>query len=665
MSMIQLSVVAFLISTLLLILFFTKKTIKTLETTIYGNMLIVNFLFSLFSIIIIIYALSGGDNTYIGLLQKVYLSLMVFLSFLILIYNFSIIGVTTKKFNSILFSINFLGMLSIVITEMNVINTGTVLDGYGLSYNISIALTIIYFLLITATTIIIFIKNQDKFKKDIPFIILIIMFVFGLTLRHYYPSLIFETFLFAFMLLIMYFTIENPDLKMLNELELAKENTDRANEAKTEFLSNMSHEIRTPLNAIVGFSNSILEDKTLSDAKAEAKDIIMASNNLLEIVNGILDISKIEAGKMEIVETEYKLLEVLNNITKLIIPRIGEKPIKLKTNFSKDIPTILYGDMSKVREIITNLLTNAVKYTEKGIIELSIQCINTKNKCKLIISVEDTGRGIKQDKIDKLFTKFNRLEEDKNTTLEGTGLGLAITKKLVEMLGGKIVVQSKYGSGSKFTVYLEQKIIKMIEEKQPIKETKTTEQTNYSNKKILIVDDNMLNIKVASRILKNYQITPDTVLSGQECLDKVKEITYDLIFMDDMMPNMSGPETLKILKDALPATDEDYKTEFLDYIISVKVVKDFNEAIEHIRKYSTGHSECIITQNYANAEKFVNEIDSAALYINASTRFTDGGEFGMGAEIGISTGKLHARGPMGIKDLTTVKYVVRGNGQIR
>ena len=518
-------------------------------------MLIVNFLFSLFSIIIIIYALSGGDNTYIGLLQKVYLSLMVFLSFLILIYNFSIIGVTTKKFNSILFSINFLGMLSIVITEMNVINTGTVLDGYGLSYNISIALTIIYFLLITATTIIIFIKNQDKFKKDIPFIILIIMFVFGLTLRHYYPSLIFETFLFAFMLLIMYFTIENPDLKMLNELELAKENTDRANEAKTEFLSNMSHEIRTPLNAIVGFSNSILEDKTLSDAKAEAKDIIMASNNLLEIVNGILDISKIEAGKMEIVETEYKLLEVLNNITKLIIPRIGEKPIKLKTNFSKDIPTILYGDMSKVREIITNLLTNAVKYTEKGIIELSIQCINTKNKCKLIISVEDTGRGIKQDKIDKLFTKFNRLEEDKNTTLEGTGLGLAITKKLVEMLGGKIVVQSKYGSGSKFTVYLEQKIIKMIEEKQPIKETKTTEQTNYSNKKILIVDDNMLNIKVASRILKNYQITPDTVLSGQECLDKVKEITYDLIFMDDMMPNMSGPETLKILKK-----DKNFKT---------------------------------------------------------------------------------------------------------
>ena len=555
MSMIQLSVVAFLISTLLLILFFTKKTIKTLETTIYGNMLIVNFLFSLFSIIIIIYALSGGDNTYIGLLQKVYLSLMVFLSFLILIYNFSIIGVTTKKFNSILFSINFLGMLSIVITEMNVINTGTVLDGYGLSYNISIALTIIYFLLITATTIIIFIKNQDKFKKDIPFIILIIMFVFGLTLRHYYPSLIFETFLFAFMLLIMYFTIENPDLKMLNELELAKENTDRANEAKTEFLSNMSHEIRTPLNAIVGFSNSILEDKTLSDAKAEAKDIIMASNNLLEIVNGILDISKIEAGKMEIVETEYKLLEVLNNITKLIIPRIGEKPIKLKTNFSKDIPAILYGDMSKVREIITNLLTNAVKYTEKGIIELSIQCINTKNKCKLIISVEDTGRGIKQDKIDKLFTKFNRLEEDKNTTLEGTGLGLAITKKLVEMLGGKIVVQSKYGSGSKFTVYLEQKIIKMIEEKQPIKETKTTEQTNYSNKKILIVDDNMLNIKVASRILKNYQITPDTVLSGQECLDKVKEITYDLIFMDDMMPNMSGPETLKILKK-----DKNFKT---------------------------------------------------------------------------------------------------------
>lgn len=398
-------------------------------------------------------------------------------------------------------------------------------------------------------------KKHISSKKNIPIFIYIILSLVVSFLQQAAPDLTMISFVEVFITILMYFTIENPDVKLINQLNLAKENAVRANEAKTEFLSSMSHEIRTPLNAIVGFSNSILEDNTLEEAKTEAKDIIMASNNLLEIVNGILDISKIEAGKMEIVETEYNLLETLNNITKLIIPRIGEKPIELKTNFSKDIPTVLYGDMSKVREIVTNLLTNAVKYTEKGIIDLSVQCINTKNKSKLVISVEDTGRGIKSDKIDKLFTKFQRLEEDKNTTLEGTGLGLAITKSLVEMLGGKIVVQSKYGSGSKFTVYLEQKIIKMIEEKQFIEEIKDDEKHDYSNKKILIVDDNMLNIKVAARLLKNYQITPDSVLSGQECLDKVKETSYDLIFMDDMMPNMSGPETLQILKK-----DKNFKT---------------------------------------------------------------------------------------------------------
>ncbi|MCI6265249.1 MAG: ATP-binding protein, partial [Erysipelotrichaceae bacterium] len=257
----------------------------------------------------------------------------------------------------------------------------------------------------------------------------------------------------------------------------------------------------------------------------------------------------IEAGKMEIVEVEYSPREILDNITKLIRPRIGEKPIELKAHFSPDLPAVLYGDMGKVREVITNLLTNAVKYTEKGIIDFEVSCINEKGISKLVISVEDTGRGIKPEKIDKLFTKFQRLEEDRNTTLEGTGLGLAITKNLVEMMGGKIVVQSKYGSGSKFTVYLKQKIVKMESEKVEVQDKENTELVDYSDKKILVVDDNMLNIKVATRLLKNYKIVPDTVLSGEECIEKLKEKKYDLILMDDMMPKLSGGETLKKLKE--------------------------------------------------------------------------------------------------------------------
>jgi len=180
---------------------------------------------------------------------------------------------------------------------------------------------------------------------------------------------------------------------------------------------------------------------------------------------------------------------------------------------------------------------------------LSISCINKKKQSSLVISVEDTGRGIKPEKIDKLFNKFQRLEEDKNTTLEGTGLGLAITKSLVEMMGGKIIVQSKYGSGSKFTVYLNQKIVSMVDNKKKNDDINKEDVIDYSKKRVLVVDDNMLNIKVASRMLKFYNIDADTCNSGLECIDKVKDNKYDLILMDDMMPKMSGVETFKKLKE--------------------------------------------------------------------------------------------------------------------
>ena len=309
----------------------------------------------------------------------------------------------------------------------------------------------------------------------------------------------------------------------------------------------MSHEIRTPLNAIIGFSECIKNAKTLEEAKIDADDIIMAGNNLLEIVNGILDISKIEANKMEIIEVNYNLKKTAKELEKLIKPRLKEKPIEFKLNVSKDIPDVLYGDMGKVREIISNLLSNAAKYTEKGTIELSIMCVNTNNKSKLVISVEDTGRGIKADKIDTLFAKFQRLDEDKNTTLEGTGLGLAITKRLTEMMGGKIVVQSTYGKGSKFTVYLNQKIISMIEEESK-KEEVLEENVTFPNKKILIVDDNKLNLKVATKLLDKYQVTIDTCLSGTEAIEILKDNSYNLILLDDMMPKLSGKDTLKELK---------------------------------------------------------------------------------------------------------------------
>ena len=536
-------------SIFLLIVYFSKPRVHNEENSIYKRLLVVNFITLLLE-----FVNNYLTYNYVHILSdiviRVYLCLLTFFVALMTSYMAIVISDNEKMFKrkmliyiiTFLVSVFFIFLLPV---NLKIGKYGAYADGTGVItvFLASCLYQIMWFYNLVSN------RKQYKNKKYIPFYIYLTIGQFVFFYQSSNPGLLLITPIEMFVCMIMYFTIENPDVKMIEQLDLAKKQAEKANNAKTEFLSSMSHEIRTPLNAIVGFSNAIMDDDTLEDAKDEAKDIIMASENLLEIVNGILDISKIEAGKMEIVNVDYKPVKMYNDIVKLVKPRISEKPIELKTKFSSDIPAVLNGDMGKVKEIITNLLTNAAKYTDKGLITFEVSCINQKDMSKMVISVEDTGRGIKADKIDKLFTKFNRLEEDKNTTLEGTGLGLAITKSLVEMMGGKIIVQSKYGSGSKFIVYLSQNIVSMVDDKESDEEDNKISASDYSDKKILLVDDNNLNLKVASRLLKNYKITPDTCVSGFECLDKVKDNKYDLILMDDMMPKMSGVETFKKLKE--------------------------------------------------------------------------------------------------------------------
>ena len=577
--------------------FIRKKHIDTPELKIFGYLLILNLIGLFIEFGCIIFGNVVGTTDFLSIIfNRLYLIYLVGFVYLFLNYVMTI-SLGSKKYREkkkkyITFSIIVLIISSLLAMFLPIeiytgYSTGPAIISVYVSSGIAILISLFYML-----------RNIKKVALGnyLSLFVLLGGLVLTSIIQRIYPSFTLMTTMEGFVLLVMYFTIENPDIKMMRELQFAKDYAEKANHAKSDFLSSMSHEIRTPLNAIVGFSECIITDKTLDEAKEDATNVVMASNNLLEIVNGILDISKIEANKMEIINKNYSLLPELNSLAKLMIPRIGDKELVLKTHFATDIPGVMYGDIGKIKQIITNILTNAVKYTEKGSIDFSVNCINKDNICSLVISVEDTGRGIRPDKIDSLFTKFNRLDEDRNTTIEGTGLGLAITKALVDMMGGKIVVQSKYGEGSKFTVYLNQRIVELYGKEEEKKEEGTL--ASYHGSHVLVVDDNDLNLKIIDKLLKKYNIMTTLVASGKNCLDLINDHEYfDLILMDDMMPEMNGKETFAKLKEiegfktpvvaltanALSGMKEQYlKLGFNDYLAK-PINKD--ELDEVLKKY--------------------------------------------------------------------------------
>ena len=539
---------ALVLATLLIIVFFSKKRAKNDETQLYTFLLISSFIDSLLLYIILyIGYVSPNSLALIFLLNKIDFSMYIIWIWLMFIYFFkiSITKENIPKYYDIIFKItlviNIILIIIMWVLPIDIINHDGQMGVTGIAVDFSMVIFVIYLIFIIAVSLF---KFKIINKKYAPLYVLIVLLSISLITKKNNPTFLFTSAIIAYVNLIMYFTIENPDMKLINKLELAKNTAEKANRAKTEFLSSISHEIRTPLNAIVGLSEIINKTDDIKEIHEDSKDIVNASYTLLEIVNSILDISKIEAGKMEIVKVNYNPRDEIQKLAKLLETRIGSKDLKLYVEIDNNLPNVLYGDLNKVKQIISNLLSNAIKYTESGRVDLKVVVENTDKICNLEIMVKDTGRGIKEEQLSHLFTKFDRLEADKNTSIEGTGLGLAITKSLVEMLGGTINVESTYGVGSMFTVTIPEEISDAI-----LETTETESITKYNGVTSLIVDDSKLNLKVAEKILSEYGLTSETVLSGDECIEKIKRgNNYDIIFMDIMMPNKGGVETLKELK---------------------------------------------------------------------------------------------------------------------
>lgn len=376
-------------------------------------------------------------------------------------------------------------------------------------------------------------------------ITLLVLWVFGLLL-------------FLFVIVIAYIFSAEEKVRESEALREAKLAAEKANHAKSDFLANMSHEIRTPINAVIGMNEMILRESTDKNIHEYASNIQAASQSLLALINDVLDFSKIEAGKMQIVLTDYKLSSMIHEVSNMILVRKKNKKIDFSVEVDEKLPSVLHGDEMRIRQILLNLLSNALKYTKEGHIVFRIKGVVRENAelCDICFEIEDTGIGIRKEDMSKLFHQFERLDLKRNRNVEGTGLGLAITYLLVNRMQGKIEVESVYGEGSLFRVIIPQKIV----EKEPVgefslihahHERKTYKESFVApNAKILVVDDNEMNLFVIEKLLKKTEVQITICLSGEEALKRTEETYFDIILLDHMMPGMDGVDTLNAIRSS-------------------------------------------------------------------------------------------------------------------
>ena len=560
----SLQLVSFIYIFVLSIVYFLKSKYNFFESKIYKFLLIITIFALIFDMLGSYVLFKSIDvNVLTSIMSKLYFISLYFWLILFIFYVFlSRSNVKYESFKELVKSHRYVYVwlvLSLLLFIFLVILEEFV--DYNQSVYLSNKMNLVYIVGIFGSVIILFnlvfnnkripmYKNWSVLSSTLILLILIIV-----QIRYSEIDIISSGI--CLITLFQYFTMENPDLKYVDELNILKIKAEDANQAKTNFLASMSHEIRTPMNAIIGLSETLLNGNIPNDIREDIKNINEAGTILLEIVNNILDITKVEAGKTSVKNAPYSLADTIAKLSHMVKMSLTETTIKFSVEVNGSIPNTLLGDEMKVYQVLMNILSNAVKYTKKGSIRFVINSNIVGNVDNLVFKVIDTGIGIKKTDNDKLFKKFERLDQEQ-TDIQGTGLGLTITKKLLDLMGGKISFDSVYQQGTTFTIELQQEIVdRAMIDFSTYKGKKVTIEKYFdgSKYKILLVDDNLLNLKVAEKMLKKYNFQLTSVKSGLECINYTKNTKYDLIFLDHMMPEMDGIHTLYNLKQRASGFD--------------------------------------------------------------------------------------------------------------
>lgn len=579
MPNLYLPVTAFLLSFVLLVIYFSKKRVHLLENSIYILMIFSILMDSALVSLLFYNYYTNYNVSLVSLLNKLDYVFLIIWSSSLMLYIFVITYKERKRFKRLLkkvsTSVIFLDIIMFVVVFNSKIDLIIKDSIHQTAQGEAVILSIIFCLFYILVSLLIVLFNLKKINiKHLPVFVIIFTAILIAILFSVNPYLIIISIGLTIDNFIMYFTIENPDIKLINELELAKDNLENANLVKSEFLRSMSHEIRTPMNQIIGCASVIeMEDNLSEESKDVLNDLVNSTNSLLDVCNGIINVSQIESGNVDILISGYNPKEVIEDIINLNKKRLTNKDVEIVSNYS-ELPDVVYGDKDKVKQIVSNLLSNAIKYTDKGKIEISVSSSVKKDKCDIKIVVKDTGKGISEENIDLIFNKFGKLEKNSDTL--GLGLGLFITKNLVNILGGNISVTSELGKGSEFKVFLHESLVD------------TSTKLDLSSVNIMIIhSSNMIRAFLKNSIMK-YEIKVNDFSNGVEAIKELKRVDYDVVIIDKYISDVKLVELVRTIKEDISSNikimviGNEENIDYVDMFVSEEL--DINDIINNIKK---------------------------------------------------------------------------------